>query len=1098
MYRIYDWISQASYIGSLVRNPRYLLTTSGLFIVLGLAVTLGYYFDNWLLALAIGLGLLFVILLIWLAYLVLSQRESQRRDRGLEEGVDEAVAARRAREAERQALKDLENRFHRSLEELRRSRLGKGGIYDLPWLLVLGERGAGKSAALRESGLDLSSEYARLVGDGPTADCDWWLTNEAVVLDTAGDLLERDDAHGRRLWRTLLRLVRRARPRLPLEGLIVAIPVTSLLGKSPRELEDAARRLRRRFNELKDGLKVDVPIYILVTKADLIEGFVEVASQLPPGKLDEAFGWTNPERRFADAGDVVLDALEEIRARLDRFVPEMVLRESGPERRRKLFLFPQELEDLAESLATLLRRAFAPSVYDETPFLRGIYLVSATRGGRTVSPLLTRLGFEWATGTIGDAGPQRGFFLRDAMRDIVVGDRDLALHTGRIGPLARRFIFGIASLAMVALVVIWSVGFWRDRGGVKRLRADAGSLISAPASLPVLDRLRQTIQGEEQRSAGFFGGFGFRGVFDQALARARRSYVWSFEREFEDPTKANLLGAVRRYDDDSFEALAELALDITWLSSRAGLGPESRPHLYKFAQITRNEADRKSFTDGYDAFVHWATDIQLRTRVERERELLSGAAATLLDLQRLMRWSELNPDTNPPVNYRDVGVPVPSDEIVEGVPGAFTRATWEALVRGLIQGIDRSGGASRAALEQFRRSYVARYDSSWRQYLIDTPLPPRSDPSVKDSPYVALLDQIEHNASAELPRDGDPPPWIVTLEEVRRDKPRELAEGEKPPEKPQEPPWLTYQRLLEQVGADVAASQVNDKAALSVAIKVAKDEPTSFGQALDQIRGLVPASRDAQAADKIRQIMSMPVLDGFSAVLDTAMEAIDTRWADRIANRYAGDLSQSELEELYAPGTGELAKFQKDVMGAFYQDGRPAAVLGDREMFFGPHFLGWLAAADRVQRAMFPGTGQTPEITVRLDGVPSRVVGGGFLVTRRDLVLTCGAKVESFSYREGSGSHAFPWTPACQEVSLRVWVSDAHGPDRELKPRKEWRGPLAFPRFFQDGRGAGGGRYEWTLSYPGESSDVIVTYLLRSGDPILAIAHTPPPPSVRE
>jgi type VI protein secretion system component VasK len=1116
---------------ALLRQPRYLLSFTGIIMVVAMAAGAGLYFGDWVSALAIGLAVLFIVIVIVFLFIILSVREQRVRDAGTQEGDDETATRKREEERQRQALATMEQRFGRALDELRRSRLGREGVHELPWLLVLGEPGCGKSTAIGDSGLDLPAEYAKLVSGGPTNDCDFWLSNEAVVLDTAGWLLDADSGHRRTAWRKLLKLVRKARRRPALEGLIVCLPVNSLLLRGAKQLEDDARKLRRRLNELKDALKVDLPIYVFVTKSDLLEGFVETAMHLPPMRLAEAFGWTNAERRFADAGDVVIEGLEQVRDRVDRFMPEMVMREPDPTRRRRVFLFPQEFAELTLSLATFVRRAFAPSVYDETPFLRGVYFTSGKREGTAVSAVLPRLGHEWAQGNVQEIAPGRGFFMKELFGEVIIPDRELALPTGRIGRLARRFILGSFALAALAAIALLGISFRGHQKGLARLEADARTLVAASASLPVLDRLRGTIQGEEQRAKARLARLGFERVFADGLTRAKRAYVFAFAREFEEPTKANLMGAVRRYDDNSFEALAELALDITWLASKAGFGLQGRPHLHKFAQITRNEQDQTSFTDGYDAFVLWASDAEIQQRTERERELLAGAAATLLDLTRLERWSELNVESHPPARYSDVGLPPPPPGVAEGVPGAYTRRTWEALVRGLIAGVDRSGGASRAALEQFRQSYIRRYENLWRQYVMDTPTPPSVDPSVKQSAYVRLVEQIADNVRADLPRDVPPPSYITTVTETRREKTREelaaeaaeaaakAAEGTgestpepkaqadatpaaaapaAAPEKEDVPPWRAYLQILDQVGADVQGAQIRDEVALDVAKKVAAKEPTSFRQSLDQVRALVAQGGDPQLEEKLREILSMPILNGFSVVLVKAMEAMDRRWVDQIAGKYPSDLSEPELKELYTPNSGALARFKKEVLGPFYLDGRPVGVLGDREMSFGPNFLDWLRAADRVQRAMFPGLGDAPKITVQIDGIPSRVVGGGVLVTRRDLTVICGQQSESFVYREGTGSYTFAWTPECQEVALRVWVRGGGGQDRELRPTRTWRGPLAFPRFFQEAQSQGGGRFQWTLRYPDEGAEIVIVYGMRTGESLLSIAHTPAPPTVRE
>ena len=115
-------------------------------------------------------------------------------------------------------------------------------------------------------------------------------------------------------------------------------------------------------------------------------------------------------------------------------------------------------------------------------------------------------------------------------------------------------------------------------------------------------------------------------------------------------------------------------------------------------------------------------------------------------------------------------------------------------------------------------------------------------------------------------------------------------------------------------------------------------------------------------------------------------------------------------------------------------------------------------------------------------------------VTRRDLRVACADDVDTFVYREGSGSHSFAWSPHCQLVSLRIWARQG-GIERELMPRKEWTGPLAFPQWLQRAQRMPGNTLRWQLDYDG--AELVVDYRLRSGNSILEIAHRPPPNSMR-
>jgi hypothetical protein len=668
----------------------------------------------------------------------------------------------------------------------------------------------------------------------------------------------------------------------------------------------------------------------------------------------------------------------------------------------------------------------------------------------------------------------------------MVGDVELAVAAHRTPPRTRRVALWIAGLLALLLVGWWSIAGWSVYGAVARLRDGAEQLKSSAPSIVSVDKLRTAIEAEKERS--FWRRAGLGGAVDIALDRARRAFLNVFERSFESPTKTKLLGEAQQYDEQGFQAVAELGRDVAWLGARAEGPPEQRPRLAPFSPAGRSPNDASAFAESYDAWIRWSQEGEVRGRLERERNALAASALQWMDLQRVEAWTQTH-QLFAPVRYADVGLSAPAG-FLDSVSGAYTRPAWDSLIKLLVGG--GLGVEDSASVDQFRRAYVARFDDSWRRYLLETPTGGTADSRVRNSPYLALLQQIEENATLEVPRSGPPPPWLALLKEVRRETPKE---GETTP-----PPWSQYMVALDQVAVDVNAAQQRSEDAYAFALRLARNEPSSFGSALATIREMVPDRSDPPAAAKLREILSMPVLNGLNAVLDRAVVELDRSWQARVGSPYGGALDQSQLQTLYAPQQGELDKFRSEVLGPFVAEGKAKQLLGDRGLPLGGGFLGWLREAGALQRALFPALGGSPNITVRLEGVPSRVVSGSTLfVSRRDLNLACPSGLESFVYREGSGAHTFKWSPECNELSLRVWMRQPDGQERELLPRKEWTGALALPQFLREGKPAAApGTLQWTLGYPQEGIEVAVVYRLRSGKEATALAHQTPPQSVRE
>ena len=438
-----------------------------------------------------------ILLLVWVAAMLWRTWRETRGSRKLVAEVTQQADAPmvgEARPTDSADVSQLRQRFDDAVTRLKKDRRGGGNLYRLPWYVIIGPPGSGKTTALVNSGLrfPMEQEVGRraIKGVGGTRNCDWWFTDEAVLLDTAGRYTTQDsdriaDGEG---WSQFLQLLKRHRRRRPINGVLVAYSASDLLTRSPAEFDADLMAMRQRAAELNRGLGIDLPVYLLVTKIDLIAGFREYFDDLDPAGRRQVWGTTfaiddSRSGRALRTLPAEFDALVE---RLNAGINQRLRDERDPRRRSLLYGFPQQFAALKTRLLELVDGAFRGSEQDRRLFLRGVYLTSGTQEGTPIDRLLGSLGRAAGLGTDGRAAaPEAGraYFIEQLLRDVVLQEAGLA-GTDRRAELQKAALqlaayAGLALLAVLGVVAL-AVSFGKNRAYIK----DVGEAVDALADTP--------------------------------------------------------------------------------------------------------------------------------------------------------------------------------------------------------------------------------------------------------------------------------------------------------------------------------------------------------------------------------------------------------------------------------------------------------------------------------------------------------------------------------------------------------------------------------------------------------------------------------------
>ncbi|MGH8176808.1 MAG: type VI secretion system membrane subunit TssM [Steroidobacter sp.] len=437
-----------------------------------------------------------VLVVLWTLWVQLRQLKARRAGEQLAKDVSgqSAQAGRGAGPGAAEAAQ-LRARFDEAIAALRSSKGKSVNLYELPWYIIIGPPGAGKTTAIANSGLNfpLSKKFGKeaLRGVGGTRNCDWWFTDEAVLLDTAGRYTTQDsdsesDQAG---WSEFLSLLRKHRGRRPINGVIIAMSASDLLSLSESERRKHVDAVRRRLEELARELSISLPVYFILTKLDLIAGFTEYFDDLNQEGRAQVWGAT-----FAigasRSGEAAASMGVEFDQLVERLNARLMLRmesETDVRRRALIFTFPRQFAALRRALTDFTTEIFSRDAVGQKAQLRGVYFTSGTQEGTPVDRMLGALARTFGLsvrGAIVQSGQGRAYFIQRLLREVLFKETGLA-GVNKSMELRQALVNGAVYVGVCLLIVIgliaFSISYKRNSDYLATVATATDALTAIPA-----------------------------------------------------------------------------------------------------------------------------------------------------------------------------------------------------------------------------------------------------------------------------------------------------------------------------------------------------------------------------------------------------------------------------------------------------------------------------------------------------------------------------------------------------------------------------------------------------------------------------------------
>jgi len=594
---------------------------------------------------------------------------------------------------EREASREMQAKWKEAMDSLKKSHLKNQGnpLYVLPWYMIIGKSGTGKTTAIKSAKLSSSfAEVSSVSGISGTRNCDWWFFEQAILIDTAGRYaIPVDEDRDRDEWQKFLGLLTRYRKKEPLNGLIVTVSADSLNDTDVEGLEKYGRDIRKRLDELMRVLDAKFPVYIMVTKCDLIQGMTHFCDCFDEDALGQTMGMVNHNLEKDPMG-LVSDCFRTMGERI-RDIRLLIMQKLGSHKiSPELILFPNELEKIKPGFEAFIKGAFQENPYQETPFFRGIYFSSGRQEGKPFSHFLKDMGLISEQEVL--PGTNKGLFLHDFFSWLLPSDRGLFQVTQRNAAwkrLTRNIGFAAWTTLIIAICGVLSFSFVKNLHTIKTASVQfagpqilQGELVS---DIFILEKFRTTIHTvEKSNSSWWIPRLGLHESIEVEV-ELKKKYCSLMEKRFISPFDKKMADNMAYFDlstpvDISIKHVEHLVKRINLIEAKLSGEPidvleKMKRPLFNAVEIGAQkdiaEDIRLKIKDLYIYYLVWQNDTQ---NMNLKMNDLQKWLARILsikgsNLNWLVIWANSDSQLNPYTLADFWGNPAQEIESKKVVPG---------------------------------------------------------------------------------------------------------------------------------------------------------------------------------------------------------------------------------------------------------------------------------------------------------------------------------------------------------------------------------------------------------------------------------------------
>lgn len=970
-----------------------------------------------------GMAVLLVALLIWLVFRgwpLWRERQFLRQFKQEFGGV--------AGKADKEPRQDLRVAAEEAMATL--NSLDGDAPRRLPWFFVLGDALSARavlSHATRDGSLprpDHAAHTDRLWHH-------WYLAAGVAVEVSDRFICPRTDADTRRLWLHALLTANRLRPQMPLHGLVLMVPADLLLPGADDRRQERVINLRRMIDEILRTLAVDIPVYVVISGIDQLDGAETFLRLLPEATRHQALGHGLADGTPSDTALAGWQpAFEALCTTLYRLQLGLLSATSVPADRQAIHMFPQRVERLREPLAAFLKGLFDTGAVQlqRTARLRGIYLLGGSR---------------------------QPAFADDLFRSLIPRDATLARSTGGARQRTRRLAVAAAGAALALSALLTAAILW-PVAGLETARQQAMQTCLADGKAGSLSRLTDCADSinafDRIAESQPFGSH--RARSDMGALRSIWSVAWKTS------VADGLHGAMKQDVDHDFGVRLAVLEELSLLDACTG-GQDARCTDAAAAageiraRLNLMDAGNDKLQAAHLSYLAWMSKSD-RT-AERDRLLAlrtAGWIATPPTIADLLNWA--NGLGRP--RYVSDFWNRSGEEDSRPLNGAFTAEAWNKGVKPAFDLINRQSANPELATRLTREFHRARQEN-WAGFLArfgeGASLWALDNAGLKNllasrtlHPFENLWKELQASVLTTTP-DDQLRPWARVMKDAVSNQWPQAAG-----------------RMLPVAGGLAQATDSQAGYDLAADAFLAAGSPGAHASqplwlTLEQFRPL----RDQLGADAAQD--DHTALDALDAAprtllwvaMQDAVARVNEEWRTGILARVR-QMPQGQVSTLLEGSQGEVATFVKAWLSPFLTSDalRPRKTMG-LEMALDPAFI---AFAEQVRQ---PGTPQGPlpvgtlsvTATTRIGNIMEGPQGTQVEMLCEQNIFTATSPGTAMPRRV----NLMRKRGDCREIQVTVSLPADLGQGEPLLIFRSWTGENALEQFARD---FAGGRQGFPLS----------------------------------